>query len=307
MSHTGIKTLAILRLVSKRWRFLLDEFYPKELVIENCDYSTTRERAWFATGRPIQEDSVLRNMTNLNSIKFKLNGLRRFAIGNLASFDHAKHKAFDFRTLNQFSYLEHLEVSTVYLWREETLSMPHLKRFSLICIDRNCSRPLIVDAPMLQVVCCLNGLDYVRFVRPETVKELRLHTNDPCLERFSNVEVLKFDHPASIRPEICRQLPHLKRLHFEANKLNDVIDYEQIKLIMDAVLKQEQVTENKLKVFFRDTPLAKRGQKFDDYELFFYYDIFGTSADHMLELDEFDGLDDFDGLDEFDWLHDFEG
>ena len=316
----GIKTLVNLRLVSKHWRSLVDAMCPKELVIENRNYHMTllgkqafitNQRTWFHSGEPIAADSVLRNITDFTKIPFNLSRLRRLAICcNVSNRSPAtaKHNTVQIRALARFEQLEHLEISSVKLWGGYTLTMSNLRTLSLISFNGASNRPLIVDAPKLRVLSCWTGLSEVQFVQPETVRELRVHSNDHDLQRFQNVEVLKFNRPASIDPDIVTRLPNLKRLQFEENPF-DSTDYERIKFIMDTVLKHKKVTMDELQVFFLDTQL-KAPRKFDDYEFFFSKTtIFGTSADHKLEFDQFDdvdGVDNFEGIDDFDGLDEFE-
>lgn len=290
----------------------MDEHHPKELAIQNkfyvmqhqrtalCSADQLHQRTWYNTKQQIGEDWLIRNVYNMTTnITFDLSKLKRLAIcGDLSTWcNHPEFKGIDFRVLNQFKLLEHLEVLSVFLWKEERLSLPNLRVLSLFSIDRASSRPLTVDAPQLNVLNNGAGLDYVEFDHPETIKELRVHFDGQRLERFVNVEVFTFDRPASIDRNIVQQFPKLKRLHFEEDKF-ETTDYEQIKVLMMAVLEHEKVTSGELKVFFLSTPLDKPRKRFDDYELFFEYDIFGSSADHMLELDEFDGFDAFDEYDE---------
>ena len=297
-----------LRQVCKHWRSLADQIYPKELVIENCSLIKLGRKAlvmdrkvWFHTGRLIQNDSILRKVTNFELIKFRLEELRCLAIYDCLS-NKTNSQALFLNTLSQFVKLKHLEVSNFNLSTVGYLKLPNLRTFSLSSIDSS-GRPLNVDAPKLKIISCLAGLRYLYLSYPEKVKELRVHSKDHRLGRFAKVKVLRFDRPDSIDPKILNHLPVLKRLHFEEDKF-DSTDYEQIKSTMDAVLQNKKVVKNELKVFFLDTPLDKAGQTFDDYRLFLKYFIFGTSADHKLELDAFVGLNDLDETDNFEVLDD---
>ena len=161
------------RQVSRKFLFTIDSQCSKCLAIIQRSRCFART-VWFDDYRPVEHS---------NSILFKKNSLKLFESNILRSryFLNLKKLSLDFgdkipdlAVLNQFEQLETLQLDfgANQLCKDDRLHLPKLK--NLKCHLTASNGHLIFDTQQLEKLEVVNSFEFLRFVRPATVKQIKL-------------------------------------------------------------------------------------------------------------------------------------
>lgn len=281
------------RLVSKRFRSLVDgHFKFRELVaFENDSYD---DLAHFqCTVEPFDCKHYFQpshtDFLESTYFEFLFSNLRCLAIDC---------ELWNLESLNKFANLERLQLHRLTVVGRRTLSLKKLTNLTILNLTwMNSDASLLVDSDSLEKLYC-DTLEFIRFVRPETLRHLLIEEYSDELAVFRNLETLKINGTyllTEIKLNLLTRLTSLSEIHLKCDGL--LLDTEPLRLLADYIV---QWTDGP-KIFIYGIKLAR---PFDDYEFdevlnsfailqkqFDNYQTLGTQLNYQTKLDYGDLLE----------------
>ena len=213
----NLPSLANCRAVNHQFKFYAEQVGTDELVLNDCG-RLRKGAKWWLTDRPIDSENSISLKAFIKSVRsspFKLHQQLKFLHIQL------KHAGLDFKILNDFKQLVHLEVKlgtlesreSGALARPKTLNHPSLRVFQ-VCSYKFPSY-ILTETPNLEVLGC-NEMTSIQVEHPATIKRLVCGSSgdNTLLAKFKNLEILECESSNGIRlsdwkrlKELCVGLP----------------------------------------------------------------------------------------------------
>ena len=257
------------REVSRRFKFLIDQLRPRELLIHGDNPHRPLSFAW-----PDRDPEM---WIQLSSLKLKPDSSFYSLFANLKflQLNVKLQTDFNIETLNVFTRLEQLYVNMLYIDKSQTLKLPALKvlslRFKLSKERRRYSRRFKqIDydrEPHLTIDCRVETLLGARskllwLTHPECVH----HLETDIWPRFiaSSEQFLRFPNVRSLHTELCKALPqalpalkHLQELHIDVNPYQDRITERQADQTFYQLLNKRLELKLDVKIYLRGLEVLK--------------------------------------------------
>lgn len=227
-----------IRLVSKRYNYVISQFRPKELVFisESTNKKYLRlyfqpRDVWYHVSRPLDKKYIIHQSKQfiLTSTIIDVQQLRRIRISLELNNDKKKQKFIKFSSLSRFKILESLEIeikgksSAEQQSTKEKLALPNLK---ILSYDSDGAIQVQFDCPLLLSLDLLNSpIESVEFLHTLSIRFLKIdydwiYTNKESfhyLSTFKNVECFCFDNESFEYKELIGIFPNLNTIRIEGS------------------------------------------------------------------------------------------
>lgn len=266
--HLPLLDVIRCRLVSKRFKFLVDHLHPTELFV----YHYSPEASRF-TDRYEREST---RWMQWRKYQFHLEANSSFQImfSNLRFLQLETHldKKFNLEIFNEFAQLEQLYLNSVVISRSQTLKLPKLKVLSIELYSDNESkrrdiyRPLDYDRePRLVLDCKLEQLigarsTLLQIKHPECVQHLedknlcRFELKLEELISFKNLRILY----SPLTDAALAAFPffeHLQELHLDRHNQTTT----RYQLMIDQLLSKRRELKRDIKIYFAGILVTELG------------------------------------------------
>lgn len=186
------------RAVSRQFKLHADQIEVHELVVSDDKSLDCKCDHWYSGNRPISnKNSIsLEAFSFLNFSPLELDRQLTFLHIHLSNERLRWSRAGpDFKLLNGFKQLVHLEIKTkIQRVKSMTLALPNLKILN-IREDNRQSALLFLKTPNLEILAC-DVLDGIQAVYPRRIKQLSCaFTGRNHMAKFKNLEVLDCQLP----------------------------------------------------------------------------------------------------------------
>lgn len=222
--HLDLIELLKCRLVSKKWKNLIDKIKIRELIVSKSTPMGIRRYCWYHSNRLIYYKNSFHslNLFSMNVPMFQ-NLTKNLKYLNI-TFDLIQNdQQFNISHLNNFKQLEHLNLCCIEMKESVKLVLPELR---ILCFDelQDMLSPLFeifnsniltVDSPKLEILF-LNYIEKFELVHYESVKRLQIGSSfidEQFLNSFTNLEYLQCDHFQLLSANALNYLPNLKELN----------------------------------------------------------------------------------------------
>lgn len=273
------------RLVSKRFKYLIDNLGPTELAIYDCSkFYNQLEKFYVDHDR---EPVYWIQLSKLNFFRFKPNSsfqimfkhlkfLQIYLSLNALSRDEKKlFKKFNLEFLNEFTSLEKLYLNEVSISRSQTLRLPRLKVFSIELFSRREAREdprfyginyrkqpfLVLDSKVERLFCARATLLVIN--HPECIEFLECRRDEFKTEQLAQFKSLKVIYlPASESVVAAfRVLESLEELHL--NKYDRYANRDQQRgNLIRQLINERGTSRRNVKIYFSDILLPFKGPLF---------------------------------------------
>lgn len=246
-----IDDVIALKLVSKKFRSLIDNLNVQELLIQSTRYKDF----WISINKPVQFNNILsdKNFHLLFKLPIFLN-LKRLQID-------LREKEIKLDDFNKFMKLEIFEINLIEKHEsgKHLLQLPNLKAFAL-GIYTESPDDFVIDTPNLEHLQLhswekIQLEDRVRFVYPLSVKRLRILYFDKKISIFKNLEYLEYSDIESIKMNQLLELDNLKMVRILGGPIANKLDQLRTSLFY----------QNKMKMSLKGV-LIKETSKLDEYK-----------------------------------------
>ena len=284
LNFLNIKELVKCRLVSKRFRFWVDQVQPIELAVSNC--SLKAKKNWLFAKHVLDKQvlEIGRLSAVFQTMTFKLHQLKRLRLDgdflcDMTDSDTEFNLNLKLLQLPTFSMLIHLELGYLNLGESKSLSLflPHLKLFAVtnICSIQSAFK-LNLNMPALEALAYGCWSKHIQLAHPHTVRFLKISRREHNFKLYENVEVFKSRYLASVEADILRSAKNLKELHLKPTNLLD--SFSHITETMNQLLTERKALgRNDLKIFFSNQLLD--GEKsFEEYQFDRTHSLFSNKA-----------------------------
>lgn len=135
---------------------------------------------------------------------------------------------FNFKRLEKFTNLVHLELDALFLNKNQTTHIEHEKLRNLV-ITHHQTGNLRINCPSL-IRFSYGGIFYnkIEFTHTKQVKILEIQKLHKALNKFKNVEVLKIHNFRNVTKKFALKLPKLRDFHSECLAGALFGDYEEL-------------------------------------------------------------------------------
>lgn len=240
--YLTIDELILIRTVSKRLKYLINEYKIKELIVRDrhdVDYN------WYFTYKPV----------NLNNSIFIYWRNHIYDYPHFRTFfRHCKrmklrlNNDFSYDCLDEFKNLEHLEVDNnlYYLYGMAIVNLPNLKILKILI--QSTDGKLTINSEKLEIIC-LSRFETIQLVNPQTVRQLQVESyENENLKDLKNLEIFRCNHASNTDSLIAKLPDNLKEIHaFDFTTL--LIRDEELTMI-NRILEQRSKFQN-LSVYFK--------------------------------------------------------
>lgn len=197
-----LRDLVRARAVCRQLKFYADQVEVHTLVVS--EQGKERFGYWHLTERSIDfEDSITwSEFRKIKQSQFNLKQQLKFLCIHLG-------KPFDFRALNSFKQLVHLEISFgVGDNRTKTLKLPKLKVLKFAYQRYSC----VLKTPKLEILSCSYVSDF-KIESPETIRWLESnYAGSKLMGKFRNLEFFKTRNTFDLDPDLLTAWKNLKEL-----------------------------------------------------------------------------------------------
>lgn len=274
----NLKDLARVRQVSKQFRAICEIVRVRELLIfDNIDESATNANCcWFYTNHPLKLDDAIRFDAFFRQLQpFHSDPLHLQATLKRLHFGHdsdGEYLDFDFRLLDLFVALEHLEIQRPILGCQ-TLSAPNLRTLSVCSLESWIYFGLHVACPKLETLRA-EDLQIVHVELKASVRHLEITCYEELepISEFPALECLVIDYPTidlsgeedSLNVDL-RNLDSLKELKLCVGQCSYDENYEEFSRALKAIFRQRNALKrnDQLKIYLDDVELNA-----DDFDRF---------------------------------------
>ena len=283
------------RAVNRQFKYYADQTACDELVVSDsstwCGDLSARCNVWYLTGRAIDRgNSISRNaLSSARSSSLKLDQRLKFL------HVHPKDAAdFDFKTLNAFKQLVHLEIRLAAKDNSrKKLVLPNLKVLNVQHYEQH---SYVLKTPKLEVLAC-REIERIQVKHPEKLKRLACdYPGVNHLAKFENLEVLTllcigYD----LNPISLSDWKRLKELDLSIIiEWLDTRRYEQFKSSLVNLMHQRAALKRDvLKLYLNDVLLVDESQLVD-YKTMARPDLFLFKNYQRLRLDSYPDVLDVD-------------
>lgn len=127
-----------------------------------------------------------------------------------------------------------------------------------------------IEAPKLEILSCLRGLDRIKIPYHKSVKQLQIGDKQNHLKHFENVEVFSCFKTRSIITDIFDQLPKLKEIHLldghYKDKCANFLNFKETEIEMNRLIEQKKsLGKTDVKLHFLGESLDDDSKMFNDY------------------------------------------
>lgn len=297
--HLGLIDLTRMRLVSRRWMYLIDQQRIEELVISNEEYQC--EQSWFFINKKIKLDQVLKldvlesdfQLFNRKIIQLRL--LRMLRRLRIRKFQASENRYTDWADdlicrLAKFVKLEQLEIEFALTEFGCKLVHPNLKLLH-VNVWTGGDQIIEIDCPRLQTLSCQADFEQFIIVHPETIKLLYnvrfcRNTIDPDyagLKMFTNLESFVSHDLRCTNGNILRSSPKLKELRAEGEltirKGLGFGNEQAVANLLELIEKKEYLGRDGLKIFFNDRECSSVAQLKENHSDLFECSEFESDYD----------------------------
>jgi len=273
--HLDFQDLPNVRLVSKKFRYFIDEVKVKQLVIVLTHYKRPNFERWYMTEKVIN----WRNQIKVSKViycPFDLSCVKKLMIDHriISGCYYFGDKYFN-EFIRIFTSLKHMEMVGVEPGKEHyfLLLLPDtLKTFRIDFTNVL----LAIVARNLETIRCDTPVIALKFRQP--IKHLKIDyiegdhlRNLPSLEYFGCVQahtIADYDY------EYLLLFPNLKEIHFETEQINGMYRYRKLESLMNKVILERERAKSNVKIFCDETEIV--GSKlFNEYgfEKYFHFDF----------------------------------
>lgn len=307
--HLGLVDLARMRLVSRRWKRLIDRQERDELVLSNADYQC--EQRWFHTDREMNLEQMLKlDVLESDFLLFNkfitqlrpLSSLRRLRIRKFPEKELYNEWAGDLLCrLVKFVALEQLEIEFGLPEFGCKLVHPNLRILAILDAWIGPEQDIEIDCPRLQVLRCPADYDQLTIVYPEMIRHLynvrfwsdRSDPADPSnysdLAVFTNLESFLCHDLFHANANILDRSPKLKELRLETNRT--VLESESIRrpnaksTLLELIEKKAYLGRDELRIHFDGRECSSVEQLKENHSDLFEYDYLGSDYEPSSDFD----------------------